>query len=70
MSEVCDWIETHDGWETDCGHMVVIIDRTPEEDKITHCTYCGRAICQYLGTDPDDPEECYENKSEVKPNAD
>ena len=57
MNDVCDWIETHDGWETDCGHMIVIVDKTPDEDGITHCTHCGRPIKSYLGTEFEGSED-------------
>lgn len=49
--ETCDWIETIDGWETDCGLMIVTLHQTPEETGLVACWHCGRRIESFYGTE-------------------
>lgn len=51
FDEVCDWIESVDGWETDCGQTLDILVRTPEETGMLVCIRCGRPIRSFYGTE-------------------
>ena len=58
-NEICNWIESADGWETDCGLTVTTLHQTPEESGLVACIHCGRRIESLYGTE----------QSELKPDA-
>jgi hypothetical protein len=45
--ESCIWTENEDGyWDTDCGETFVVIDATPEANRMLYCCYCGKPLVQ------------------------
>lgn len=39
--DICIWEETTDGWQTSCGHLFVLLDGTPEQNRMMYCPYCS-----------------------------
>lgn len=46
----CAWIETVDGWETDCGQMVERFIEPPSERGVFRCVDCGLEIEEFPAT--------------------
>lgn len=48
MGEQCKWIydENYDTWETGCGNMFILLEGTPEDNKMIFCPYCGKLILE------------------------
>jgi hypothetical protein len=42
----CDWTENSDPdyWETSCGEAFIIIEGTPQDNKMKYCPFCGQEI--------------------------
>lgn len=49
--EICTWIESAEGWETDCGQMITVLHQTPEESGLVRCICCNRPIESIYGTE-------------------
>ena len=45
--EECAWVEEDGYWDTDCKHVFVINEGTPEENEMRFCCYCGKRIAQF-----------------------
>lgn len=56
--DTCNWVETVEGWETDCGQTLENLVRTPEETGMRVCIRCNRPIKSFYGT---------ESETEAKP---
>ena len=56
--ETCTWWQDGDSdsdtYSTSCGHYFSITDGTPEDNKMSHCCYCGKKLAQELITEDDD----------------
>ena len=56
--ETCTWWQDGDSdsgtYSTSCGHYFSITDGTPEDNKMSHCCYCGKKLVQELITEDDD----------------
>ncbi len=52
--EECAWVEEDGDWDTDCGHVFMINEGTPEENEMKFCCYCGKRIAQF----PEKEKEC------------
>jgi hypothetical protein len=54
-SETCTWHQDGDSdsgtYSTSCGHYFNLEDGTPEDNKMSHCCYCGKRLAQELITE-------------------
>jgi len=48
----CIWkADEESNWHTGCGEIYIILEGTPDENKMKFCTYCGKPLKQELFTD-------------------
>ena len=54
----CEWTEDVDGnWETGCGETFVLIEGTPNDNKMSYCCYCGGELWEVVYKEPEVEEE-------------
>lgn len=45
----CGWTMDNEGWwETDCGHVFVLNDGTPSQNRMGFCCYCGSKLVEMV----------------------
>ena len=44
----CEWRDTEDYWETECGEAFVIEADTPKENGMKFCPFCGGELVEVL----------------------
>jgi hypothetical protein len=45
----CIWKDDGEGnWDTSCGERFIILEGTPDENKMKFCTYCGGVLQQEI----------------------
>jgi len=45
----CTWVQdddNSDAWGTQCRRMFLLIDGTPEDNRMKFCCYCGKPLVE------------------------